>query len=407
MRLRPAFLASLVLGVLPVPVAGQALVGRAFDAVTGQGIQGVEVAVLDPAGRPVGLAVSDSAGVFGAALAEAGRFRVVATAPGYDSLAVDSLVVGLGEEVRIELRLGPRPLDVEALTVVARQGGGSLALRDFYRRLDREGRTGRSGRGLVLGPDVLDGYAGVTAAGVLARESLMVREVTGLRSGVALRGRGARPLGPEWCRPAIFLDGLPVDAAALRSIPAQWLVGIEVYRDLMAMPAEYSWVPEAGSCGVVLAWTRRGGPDREGPVRPFRTGAYLAGVTSDRQDGSLDFGGLGVELELGLARSTAAWLEVGILRRDGGACVAEVGTPCDEGVPWSAVLGGSLFFSPDSGASVTPFIGAGFGLGAPAGRVRGLQLWRLGLELGIGPLLGRVELRAGTQGWGGGLALLF
>jgi hypothetical protein len=389
-------------------VAGQALTGRVFDGASGQAVGDAEVAVLGDSVAPVGLAVSDSTGAFHVALEEPGVYRIVATAVGYDSLAVDSIRVGEAEDVWVELRLGPRPFDVEGLTVVARRPTGPPPLRAFYRRLDRYEKYG--GSGVVLDREALDRHIAQSGASALARESIHAREVFGLGGGLIVRRRGARFGQSPWCTPAFFLDGNRVDGQTVRSIPASDLLGIELYRGLGEVPAQFMGAPGATRCGVVLAWSRRGsGRPLGGELRPFQVGAFLAGVTSDRADGALDLAALGFEVERGIARSMVGWIQLGLTQpANEWICEPFPGASCDsgEGLPWLVMAGGSLFPT-GSELPVAPYIGAGLGLASPGKGVEATHVLRAGLELIPGPVHVRVELRTGPDGWGAGVGVMF
>lgn len=407
--MRMGRLTAMLVGALMLPATAQSqtLAGRVFDGVTGQAVAGAEVAVMKPAGKPVGLAVSDTAGTFHVRLEEAGRYRMVATAPGYDSVAVDSVVVGEQEEVRVELRLGPRPLEVEGFTVVARRSIGPPALQEFYERLDRHERTGR---GLVLGREALARHEAQTAARALARETMNVREYVGYGGGAIMVKRlGVRFGAPPWCAPALFLDGLPVDVATIRSIPASTVAGIEFYRGAHQVPAQFMWAEGATDCGVILVWTRRDGGGPSGPVelRPGRAGFYVAAAGSSQPGRSMDVAAFGIEIERGIARSMAGWLAVGLVEPDRDVlCLPYLGDCGVVDAPWSVMVGASLFPTGDE-LPLAPYVGAGLGLASPARGTEVVHVVRAGLELVPGPVRFRLEVRTGSAGLALGIGALF
>ncbi|MFO7895029.1 MAG: carboxypeptidase-like regulatory domain-containing protein [Longimicrobiales bacterium] len=396
-RMAFAFVAGLLMAA--DGAAAQALTGRVFDGTSGEAVAGAEVAVLGDDVAPIGLAVSDSAGAFHIPLGDAGSYRLVATAVGYDSLSVDSIAVGDAEAVWVELRLGPRPFDVEGLTVVARRPTGPLSLREFYRRLDRYEQYG--GSGVVLSREALDRHIAQTGASVLARESIHVREVTGLGGGIIVKRRTARFGQSQWCTPAFFLDGNRVDGQTIRSIPASDLLGIELYRGVGDIPAEFMTAPGATSCGVVLAWSRRDAyPDSGGPTRPLTYGVYADGA----KDKGLE---LGMEVDRGIARLLVGWIELGLrLGATPVLCDGDAASACSEASrDWSAVVGASLFLLGSDGP-VAPYAGGGIGLGGWHDGIEPVSLWRVGVELVAGP----VRLRAEVREAGGrrlGIGLLF
>lgn len=253
--------ATIVAGLsllLPAVAPAQAVIGRAVDVATDQPVRAVEVAVLGFGEVPAGLAVTDSTGWFRIPLAEPGLFRLRAVAPGYDSLTAADLDASEGEEVVVELRLGPRPLELEPIAVMARRNAIPLHLRDFYFRAERYEKTGR---GFVLDRAALAENHGLTARAVLRRYTGMVEDIVGGGpSRLVLKRRYVDFFRGHWCDPAFFLDGLPVDGQTIRSIPASDLEGLEVYRGLSQVPAAYLRSGAATTCGVILAWTRRPGP---------------------------------------------------------------------------------------------------------------------------------------------------
>lgn len=391
--------AVLPLGV-PLSSAGaQQLVGRAFDGLSGQPVAGVDVTVLDQTGEPVGLAVSDSAGTFSTRLPDPGSYRLVATAAGYAPLAVDSVTVGVRETVGIEIRLGPRPFDVEELRVVTRRVERP-GLEEFYERHDRHEKTGR---GVVLDREDLERYPGASGAGALARASLQIQEVTRPGGGVIMK-RLARV--PPWCAPAIFLDGMLVDAFTLQSMSASTLAGIEMYRGILEVPAQYGWAPGA-DCGVILAWTRmQGRTGVVGIVRPLRVGGYVTVVAGDGDELTFEAGGYGAEAEMGVARALVAWMEVGLLAPREPLCYTRL-VPCEERPRgWSVVLGGSVFPTGDD-LWLSPFVGLGLGIDVRSGEIERVHVLRLGVELPLSFMLVRIEARGGSQGWGIGTGVLF
>jgi hypothetical protein len=54
------------------------------------------------------------------------------------------------------------------------------------------------------------------------------------------------------CRPAYFLDGMPIEQRDLGFLSALDVEGIEIYRTMAQVPVQYQ---HRGACGVVLVWT--------------------------------------------------------------------------------------------------------------------------------------------------------
>lgn len=255
---RCPFQLRLVLVLVFLACAGEAgaqsVIGRVVDGSSGAPIPTAEVALLEESGRPVALAVTDSTGWFRLTLAEAGVYQLAASGPGYEELVADSVQVGTGEELALELRLGPRPFEMTSIRVVTRRMVPG-PLRDFYWRAEQHEKTGR---GTVLDRVALREFAGLSSGAVIRRQPFVRESRRGGPSAILIKDRRPGMLGTRYCEPAYYLDGLPVDAAGILSIPVSDLEGIEVYvrtEILFALP------PGGGrskECGAILAWTRRG-----------------------------------------------------------------------------------------------------------------------------------------------------
>ena len=75
--------------------------------------------------------------------------------------------------------------------------------------------------------------------------------------GYVLRGRGG-------CTPEVFIDGTKVMQGADEvdnMVRPQEVAGVEVYNSTAGVPPQFSGAA-GGDCGVVLIWTKRGGPSR-------------------------------------------------------------------------------------------------------------------------------------------------
>ncbi|HET7042988.1 MAG TPA: TonB-dependent receptor, partial [Gemmatimonadales bacterium] len=100
----PALLAAQVNG---------AIAGRIVDAVTGNGIPGVLVRIQGSAQG----AATDSGGRFRIREVHPGRWTILANRIGYRAVRQDSVAVGGGEAVRLDLMMAPVAVQVESLTV--------------------------------------------------------------------------------------------------------------------------------------------------------------------------------------------------------------------------------------------------------------------------------------------------
>lgn len=234
-------------------VQAQEVTGRVLDGATEEPIATAEVALLAETGEPVALAVTDSAGWFRLRSAQPGVYRLEALGPGYEPLTVDSLRVDSGEGVAVELRLGARPFQMEAIEVLARRPMVSGPLRDYYWRVDQHRKTGR---GIILDRAALVEYHGLSSMQVLGRQPFVKESRRGGPAAILLKNRRPGFIPTPYCTPAHYLDGLPVEATGILSIPVSDLEGIEVYRS-GEVPAFFQR-SRASGCGVILAWTRPG-----------------------------------------------------------------------------------------------------------------------------------------------------
>lgn len=220
-----------------------------MDASTDRPIEGVLVrAHLLHEGSTVS-ALSDKSGQFFLRLESGGSVRLDAEALGYSKVVLDSLGVEGEEWVSVEVRLPAEPIEVESIRVVGRRRVPA-SLRDLHWRAKQ---NEISGRGTVLVGSELRAYDGLSAEWTLVQQRYVRRS-----------GRGAlmmttRPVGFDartTCAPSIFLNGLPVGSADLRSLEVSILEGIEVYRGPHEIPVRYLTGAGAGQCGVILLWTR-------------------------------------------------------------------------------------------------------------------------------------------------------
>mgnify|MGYP001267572193 CR=1 FL=1 len=64
-----------------------------------------------------------------------------------------------------------------------------------------------------------------------------------------------------WCTPTMYMDGVRVVGGGAIDLiaPLETVYAIEVYRRTVEIPIQYSGgrMGSAGSCGVILIWSRR------------------------------------------------------------------------------------------------------------------------------------------------------
>ena len=80
-----------------------------------------------------------------------------------------------------------------------------------------------------------------------------------MSAGSVMRGGGG---GQGTCAPFYWMDGSPLGALALDldAIPTGAVEGIEVYSGIATVPAALRGGVSNAVCGVIVVWTRRGGP---------------------------------------------------------------------------------------------------------------------------------------------------
>lgn len=96
------------------------------------------------------------------------------------------------------------------------------------------------------------------------RTTDLVRGVAGVKVRNAPRGPGFliwMGVGGAECKPAIYLDGIHATEATLDNLPAQDIVGVEVYRKAYDAPPQFM---TTSGCGVVAFWSRTGPRRDEG-----------------------------------------------------------------------------------------------------------------------------------------------
>lgn len=157
MTLRP-FLAALLL-LAAVPAGAQTLEGRAVDRETQRPIPNASLVLVDSVGLGVALARADSAGAFRLTAPGPGAFSLLARRLGYDDTETRAVPLGAGERVAVELRMAPRPveLDTARVAVEGRPGINGRLLDDRTGQPVSGGRvTLHNDRGLRVGRAVTD-----------------------------------------------------------------------------------------------------------------------------------------------------------------------------------------------------------------------------------------------------------
>jgi hypothetical protein len=253
---------------LVTPACGaQVIRGIVVEVETLAPVTGATVEVLGEGNTEPRLATTDSLGLFVISLSRAGTYTIQAKRLGFLVAPPDTLRIGRGEAVSLELRLGSRAVPLEPVVVTVR---GDEGLNGFERR-----RAGAFGR--FIGREEIDARAAMKTTDLLRLMPGLVFEAQRAGSGSQLLMRGPGGL----CAPAVWIDGLYVSLTG-RGVSVDDLLspgvleGVEVYNSVAAAPTQY----RTGQCGVVLFWTRRGAPEPEGTMswRKIAVGAVAAAL---------------------------------------------------------------------------------------------------------------------------------
>ena len=234
--------------------------GRVLDARTSEPVPGATVLVLDSYGDPLARRVTGDLGDFEAEVRRRAGVRLQAGRIGYRTVQTPFLDFGGHHYFVVDVRLDVEAVLLAPLEVVARASRlershlfegldhrRQLGFGSFFTRADIE--TIRPQRVT----DLLQRIPGVHLSGSGAGHR---RIVTMTRTPVG-RGGGVCPV-------QIFMDGMLVTRAGAGDVSVDELVtpevleGIEVYKGLASVPAEFR--NSNSHCGVVALWTRRGGP---------------------------------------------------------------------------------------------------------------------------------------------------
>lgn len=230
------------------PVWGQVLQGHVLDDETGQPIPGVRVEMLQEGRRPVGNALTDSAGSFAIVAARQGSFRLRAERIGYASATTAEVGVAMNDTVAVVVRLRTGSVLLAPLEVVTRprRVSNSPLLAEAFERMER-GVGGRF----------------ITSEQIQVRNPARLTDVMS-QSGVTVSGTSVW-MNRTRCPPVVVVDGTVVsriggsrdglEYSAINMVDPAHVELIEVYAGVAGMPPE--WI-NVGRCGVIAIWTRRG-----------------------------------------------------------------------------------------------------------------------------------------------------
>jgi hypothetical protein len=249
----------------PEPLLGQEsreveIRGRVLDARTSEPVPGATVMVLDSYGEPVARRVAGDLGEFTLEVRRLAGIRLQAHRIGYATVETPFLDFGGHHFFVIDIHMDVEAVLLAPLEVVAR--GRRLERSPLFEGFDHRRQLGFG--------------SFFTRAEIETLRPLRVTDLLLRIPGVSLSGSGAghrrivtmnrTPVGRGGgaCPVQIFMDGMLVTRATAGDVSLDELVtpetleGMEVYRGLSTVPAEF--LNSNAHCGVVALWTRRGGP---------------------------------------------------------------------------------------------------------------------------------------------------
>jgi len=239
----------------PSAVQAQIVVGRVVDDLSGAPLPVTTVMFIDTLNTVLAAVESDAAGRFIFSAPSPGIFRVYADRLGYEEIISESFSLrGIGP-IELELRMVPRPFELDSLVVTAEGREAKLDKHGFYRR--RSASTGyffdaedvRREHPVRL-TDLLKQVPGVR---VMATASGATRLLSRRMRNALLRGGGG-------CQMKVVVDGFKLDLTPDESID-DWVVptavvGIEIYPGAGGSGAPIEYRGPDAFCGLILLWTR-------------------------------------------------------------------------------------------------------------------------------------------------------
>ncbi|HEX6134121.1 MAG TPA: carboxypeptidase regulatory-like domain-containing protein [Longimicrobiales bacterium] len=247
----------------------QTVHGTVVDDVGRQPVAGAEVALTGAGLRAESRTATDSLGRFSLQAPRAGVYGVRVSHDSFVVFTEDSLSLGTGEVVTLEIRLGRSALPLQPLRVTARRT--RLGLVGFDERR-------RAGFGQYLVREDIE-----------ARSASRVTDLLQAMTGLSLRPAGERRAGSivlmsggagGRCEPTVWVDDVQMrqsDHGTIDQILSPGVVeAVEVYTSHAAAPPRYVTTP----CGVILFWTRQGGDEGGGRFqwKKVLAGAGAAGL---------------------------------------------------------------------------------------------------------------------------------
>lgn len=250
-------LSVLCLVTIPVGSRAQLLRGRVLDAAADEVVAAAEVWIRTSQGVEVAHVLSDENGLFGVRLDDVRLPAILLLSVrriGYDSTATTSLHVEAGEDMRVDLRIRARPVELPRIEVEAQRLTGYLTGSGFYSRQKMGFGAFRDELAIdSLHPtfthDLFRGLRGVRLA------------VAGTGDYEPVISRGGGMSGT--CPMTVWLDGTKIRSSSdkfTRFLVLDMLIqpehvgGFELYRGPAETPPQYR---DDAVCGVLVIWSRR------------------------------------------------------------------------------------------------------------------------------------------------------
>lgn len=261
---RPFRWALLWTALVPAALSAQAkqdsvlLRGRVVEEHSGTPIVHASLTLLDRQGRIVSRTESGDAGEFTVVVRDQFGVAIQASRFGYTPATTPFLWFDDHLFFEVEVRLDPDAVLLAPLEIMAMRRDSSAVLSAFYHRV-------RRGMGWYFTRDEIEAMRPGRVTDILTHVPgvHLASSGAGLRRIVQIGRTAASPSG---CPAQVYIDGMHLNA---RTGPPDTRVvaiddyvspgsveGIEVYRGLSTVPAEF--LNEDAKCGVVVVWTRRG-----------------------------------------------------------------------------------------------------------------------------------------------------
>jgi hypothetical protein len=230
------------------PAQAQTIRGIVVEDGTRAPIAGALVELVTPDGRSAAAAQTDGGGVFLLRPANPGSFVVRLKHLAYAPLNSDTLRIGRGETVEIEVRLAQTAIPLEPLVVTARR---DARLEGFYERQRKRSF------GHFMTRQEIERRAGTRTTDLLnMMPGVRIVQVTGPGGMGAVNMITLRGGGSGRCLPTIYVDGMEMkqfpESGVDDFLSPYILEGVEVY----TMGGAPTSIMPRGNCGVVAFWTR-------------------------------------------------------------------------------------------------------------------------------------------------------